>query len=279
VTARIFVVVVAVSWLWVGAVLPAGAAGLTHTPPQWQVIGRGLTFTQVKVLRHGQEVTDLAVVKIDPAYNTFRVFHGKPRSISTWQEELKAPIVFNGSFYTRNGRPCGLVISDGKPIGPVHNRRMRGMFVAEPKGMSPDLPRATILDLKTTPVNPKKLPWTQGVQSFPLLLDYKGRIRVRNSDKQAHRTVIASDRNGNILVFNTSNRFFTLYQFAKFLKDSQFDIDSALNLDGGTEAQLLIVTKDFKYYSPPSWENSLGNLIDEPKFWLPTVVGVFPRQK
>jgi uncharacterized protein YigE (DUF2233 family) len=278
VTAKVFALVV-VGWLWVGAMLPAGAAALTHTAPKWQEIGRGLTFTQVQVLRDGEEVADLAVVKIDPASNAFRVFHGEPQAITAWQEELKAPIVFNGSYYRRDGKPCGLVISDGKVIGPIHNRQMRGMFVAEPKGMSPDLPRATILDLLTTPVDPKKLPWKEGVQSFPLLLDYKGRIRIKDSEKRAHRTVIAADRNGNILVFNTSNRYFTLHQFAEFLKGSQFNIDSALNLDGGTEAQLYIKTKKFEYFSPPSWENSLGNLIGEQRFWLPTVVGVFPRQE
>lgn len=276
--ARVFALVV-IGWLWVGLALPAGAAGFTHTPPQWRKIGRGLTFTQVQVLKDGTEVTDLSVVKIDPAYNAFRVFHGKPQAITDWQAELKAPIVFNGSYYKRDGKPCGLVISNGTAIGPAHNRRMRGMFVAEPKGMSPDLPRATILDLRTTPVDPKKLPWAQGVQSFPLLLDYKGRIRVKDSSKHSNRTVIAADRNGNILVFNTSNRFFTLYQFAKFLKASQFNIDSALNLDGGAESQLYIKTKNFEFFSPPSWENSIANLIDEQRLWLPTVVGVFPRQE
>jgi uncharacterized protein YigE (DUF2233 family) len=277
VTARVFALVV-IGWLWFGIVVSAGAATLTHTPPQWQTIGRGLAFTQVEVLKDDVAVEELSVVKIDPASNAFRVFHGAPQAITVWQEQLQAPIVFNGSYYRRDGKPCGLIIADGKPIGPTGNRQMRGMFVAEPKGMSPDLPRATILDLLTTAVDPKKLPWTQGVQSFPLLLDYKGKIRVRDSEKRSHRTVIATDRNGNILVFNTSNRFFTLYGMAEFLKASKFDIDSALNLDGGTEAQLYINTKEFKFYSPPSWENSIGNIIDQQKFWLPTVVGVFPRQ-
>jgi uncharacterized protein YigE (DUF2233 family) len=264
-------------WLCLGYAPLAVAGNLTHTPPQWQAIGRGLNFTQVDVLRDDEVVTTLAVVKIDPATNAFRVFHQDPQSITAWQQELGAPIVFNGSYYDSKGKPIGLIISDGTPIGPAGNRQMRGMFVAEPKGMSPDLPRATILDLQATAISPRKLPWTQGIQSFPLLLDYKGHIRVRNSDKRAHRTVIAADRSGNILVFNSSNRFFTLYEFAHFLKESKFDIDSALNLDGGTEAQLFIKTKDFEFFSPPSWENSLGNLIDEQKFWLPTVVGVFPR--
>jgi uncharacterized protein YigE (DUF2233 family) len=277
VTARVFVLV-ALSWLCLGTPLSAATGKLSHTPPNWQVVGRGITFTQVEVRQDGQMVDSLAVVKVDPAFNAFKVFHGKPRAITAWQEKIQAPVVFNASYYRQGGQPCGLIIAQGQAIGPVHNRQMRGMFVAEPKGMSPDLPRATILDLQTTPVNPKTLPWSEGVQSFPLLLDYKGRIRVRKSEKKSHRTVIAMDRNGNILVFNTANRFFTLYELAEFLKRSSFNIDSALNLDGGTEAQLYIKTKDLEFFSPPSWENSIGNFIDEEKFWLPMVIGMFPTQ-
>ena len=273
--------IILICWVCLLAPLSAGAAGLSHTAPQWQTLGRGLSFAQVDVLREGEVtevVASLAVVKIDPATNAFRVFHQAPQSITQWQQQLKAPIVFNASFYGPNNQPVGLIMADGQAIGPANNRQMRGMFVAEPKGISPDLPRATILDLLATPVNPQNLPWTQGVQSFPLLLDYKGNIRVRDSEKRSNRTVIATDRVGNILVFNTSNRFFTLRELAQFLKNSKFGIDSALNLDGGTEAQLLIKTKDLEFFSPPSWENSLGSIFDQKIYWLPTVVGVFPRQ-
>ncbi len=276
-----FYSVILICWVCLTAPVAVGAAGLTHTAPRWQTLGRGLSFTQVEVIREGEVnevMATLSVVKIDPASNAFRVFHHAPQSISLWQQELKAPIVFNASYYGPDNQPVGLIIADGRAIGSSRNRQMRGMFVAEPKGISPDLPRATILDLLATPINPKNLPWTQGVQSFPLLLDYKGNIRVRDSEKTANRCVIATDRVGNILIFNTSNRYFTLRELAQFLKASKFDIDSALNLDGGTEAQLLIKTKDFEFFSPPSWEHSIGNLIDQSQYWLPTVVGVFPRQ-
>jgi uncharacterized protein YigE (DUF2233 family) len=277
VIARIFGLLV---WCGLCLALPlsAGTKEWTHTPPQWQRISQGLIFTEVKVSRNGEEVETLAVVKVDPAANTFRIFHHKPQNITAWQGEIKAPVVFNASYYSPDGKPVGLVLSDGNLIGPLQNRQMRGMFVAEPKGMSPDLPRATILDLVFGKVDPKKLPWTQGVQSFPLLLDYKGRIRVTSSEKRACRTVICADRNGNILIFNTGNEYFTLYDLAHFLKASAFEIDSALNLDGGSEAQLYIKTKDFEYFSPPSWKNRLVNLLDQERFLLPTVIGVFPRQ-
>ncbi|MDP3181850.1 MAG: phosphodiester glycosidase family protein [Desulfobaccales bacterium] len=266
-----------ICWAWLAMPWAAGAEEWGHTDIKWQILGRGLSFTKVEVFREEEAVETLAVVKIDPAANAFRVFHHRPQSITAWQQELKALVVFNGSYYCRDGTPCGLIITDGKPVGPWRNARMRGMFVAEPKGMSPDLPRATILDLTLTTITPQKLPWTQGVQSFPLLLDANERIRVRRSDKTAHRSVIATDRHGNILVFNTNSGYFTLYDLAQFLKESAFEVDTALNLDGGSEAQLYIKTKDFEYFSPTSWGTQLGTLLDQKQFELPTVVAVFPR--
>jgi len=266
-----------VCWICLGAPLVAGE--WSHSPPEWRSLGRGLSFAEIQVFREEEPVETLAVVKADPANNAFRVLHHQPQSITDWQKELGAPVVFNASYYCRNAQPCGLILSNGKPFGPRRNSQMRGMFVAEPKGLSPDLPRATILDLTITPISLKTLPWTQGVQSYPLLLDHKGHIRVRNSNKSAQRTVIAIDRNGNILILNTSEAYFTLYDFALFLKASALEIDSALNLDGGTEAQLYIKTGDFETFSPSSWGSRLGNLLDQPRFWLPTVVAVFPRQE
>lgn len=259
--------------------LSAGNNEWTHTPPQWRNLSQGLIFAEVKVFHQEQEVETLAVVKVDPAFNSFRVFHREPKSITAWQEELKAPVVFNASYYSPGHKPVGLVVSDGKLLGPLQNSRMRGMFVAEPKGMSPDLPRATILDLVYGRIDPKNLPWTQGVQSFPLLLDYKGRIRVKGTDKKSFRTVVCADRNGNILIFNTGGDYFSLFDFARFLKVSAFEIDSALNLDGGREAQLYIKSKDFEYFSPPSWKNRLVTILDQEQLLLPTVIGVFPRQE
>ncbi|MBI4642833.1 MAG: phosphodiester glycosidase family protein [Deltaproteobacteria bacterium] len=258
--------------------MPLLAGEWSHSSPQWRALGRGLSFAEIQVFRQNEPVDTLAVVKVDPASNAFRVQHHKPQSITAWQKELGAPVVFNASYYSKDNQPCGLILSNGNPMGPRRNTQMRGMFVAEPKGLSPDIPRATILDLTITPISVKTLPWTQGVQSYPLLLDYKGRIRVWNSPKTAQRTVIAIDRHSYIMIFNTNEAYFTLYDFAHFLKASTLEIDSALNLDGGTEAQLYIKTQDFEKISPSSWESRLGNLLDQHKFWLPTVVGVFPRQ-
>ena len=48
--------------------------------------------------------------------------------------------MFNGSYFTSQGQPCGALLIDGIACGPLKNSAMRGMFVAEPRGVSPDLP-------------------------------------------------------------------------------------------------------------------------------------------
>jgi uncharacterized protein YigE (DUF2233 family) len=267
-----------ICWVWLGTpFLQAGE--WSHSPLEWRDLGRGLGLAEIKVFRDGEQVETLAVLKVDPAANAFKVSHQAPKSITDWQKELGAPVVFNASYFCLDAQPCGLIFSNGKALGPWSNSRMRGMFVAEPKGLSPDLPRATILDLTVSPISAKAFPWTQGVQSFPLLLDTKGRVRVLSSEKSAQRTVIATDRQGNILVINSSEAYFTLYDLALFLKASALEIDTALNLDGGKEAQLYIKTKDFERFFPSSFESRLGNFLAQGQFWLPTVVAVFPRQE
>jgi uncharacterized protein YigE (DUF2233 family) len=274
VLSRILIVLL---FLFVGTA--AGAQELGCLDHNWRTIGKGLSFTSLDVLEKKEIVECLEVVRIDPNLNSFRLFHGSPRRISAWQETANAAVMFNGSYFTSQGQPCGLVLIDEKTYGPLRNAAMRGMFVAEPRGVSPDLPRATILDLMAAPVDIKKLPWTQGLMSFPLLLDSRGRIRVKNSELQAQRTIICTDRKGNILVGHTAGDYFTLYDLAKFLKSSSLDIDMALNLDGGSKAQLLINTPDFNFASPSFLEQSARELFDSEASVLPTVIGVFPRQE
>jgi len=276
---RLIAILILMGWSLITGFLPARAQGWSHGPLEWQELGKGLYFAQVTVFDDHRGVGFISVVRIDPNYNAFRIFHGNPQTIIAWQEYSGALVLFNASYFRPNDEPCGLIIADGELWGPYNNYAMRGMFVSEPKGISPDLPRATILDLTVTRIQPKNLPWTQGVQSFPLLLDSQGRIRVKKTSLIAPRTVICTDRKGNILVINSPDKYFTLYELARFLKTSEFDIDTALNLDGGSMAQLFIKTSEFSFSSPSFLERQARELIDPRLVLLPTVIGVFPRPK
>lgn len=123
---------VAVNLVWLS---PAWA-----TEPErinWQQIGRGLGLAQLEVHHGGRVAATVTAVRIDPNFNAFRLFHGLPRTITDWQQETGALIMVNGGYFTSAGAPVGLVISDGVFFGPSRNPAMKGMFVAEPKGVSP----------------------------------------------------------------------------------------------------------------------------------------------
>lgn len=255
---------------------PATSIGAAENQPwAWQEFGRGLSYTQIEF---GKESDKLLILKIDPNLNAFRIWHGSPKSIHDWQEKTGASIVFNGGYYTATGKPSGLIVSDGKIFGPRHNPDMKGMFVAEPKGISPDLPRAAILDLATAKLDLHNFPWSQGLMSYPLLLDSRGIIRVKKLNRRAPRTIVATDRQGNILIVHAPNSHFSLFDLARFLKNSDLNIEMALNLDGGSQAQVLVNTKSLRLISPSWLESGDQEYIVDKSLLLPTVVGVFPRQ-
>ncbi|MFH1147319.1 MAG: phosphodiester glycosidase family protein [Pseudomonadota bacterium] len=231
-------------------------------------------------VHEGKTVVDtLVLVKIDPSRNRIRIIHDKNiKTIEEWQKVTGASVIFNGSYFRENFEPCALVLSDGQSKGPKYNRYMKGMFVAEPKRA--DLPRAAILDLTRMTYIPKNSAWEQGLQSFPVLLDPQGHIRVDSSDLKASRTAICTTRDDCILVVHTEEAYFTLHALAAFLKKLQLNIETALNLDGGIAAELCVKTGNLAYshYGYQISNYTSGNFgLKGIQSRIPMVVGVFPR--
>jgi hypothetical protein len=270
----------------------ADYTGVTHSDPLWKPAGKGLQFCRVDVMRGAESVDVVAALRIEPAKNKIRVFHSfdyektVARTIEEWQAETSAIAMINGAQYMSDPfyMPCALVICDGQSKGPKSNKQVRGMLVAEPKAS--DLPRADLLDFEYDRFDYQTTPYTQGVQHWPILLDRNGKIKVNKTDWQANRSVVARDINGNILLFTTEGGFFTLYNFGMFLKDSNarkdggFRVHTAMNLDGGYEADMIVKTDSISYLTYGSFETH-GAGADASLFgWktrLPGVIGVFPR--
>ena len=254
--------------------------GLTHSLIEWRELRKGLYFTQVDLLR-GTNIEDIVgVLKIDPENYSFRVFFDPTgKNIDDWQDETKAPIIFNSSYFEPDYSPTGLIIAKDKKIGPSSKKKMAGMFLANSK--NPYIPNADVIDLEETDVNLQRLEYSDGVQSFPLLVDFNGKIKVNPSEYRADRTVIANDKNGDILLFSTEGRGVTLYDMALFLRDSSFSIKRALNLDGGLATALKINIGGVSYsnYGGDEIHPKYGD-ISRPglKLKLPAVIGVFQRE-
>ena len=260
----------------------------THSPIQWEEIRKGLDFNRFIVYRKGQPIDSIAVVKINPEYNDFRMFHDKSRmNVERWQKTICADVVFNSSYYEPDLEPTGVAIIDGKVKGNLHNKKMAGAFLANPTKKT--FPRAKIMDLRKERIDYRKGEWLTGVESFPMLLDTeknpceykdkKGNVLSARTKWHANRTVICDDHDDNVIVLTTEGGYFSLYDMGLFLRDSQLNVKHGLNLDGGYESQLAIKTKTFDYVTYGQWETQGEKDISIPliRIPIPAVLGVFPR--
>ena len=277
-----------------------------HDPIEWESTSKGLDFSRTEIYRAGELVDIIATVKINPEKNKIKVFNGfnsegsVVENIEKWQKMTKATAMINSAQYQGDKyyyNPCALVLGNSvslnskggidyklKKIGPMKNKAVRGMLVSEPKINS--VPKLDLLDFKYDSFDLNKTPYTQGVQHWPILLDREENIRVNSTLWQANRTVVAKTKEDEILFMTTEGGYFTLHNFGRFLKDSNkredkgFNVHTAMNMDGGYEANMIVKSPSLEYltygefetYGPGKDATSFGLKIN-----LPGVIGVFPR--
>jgi phosphodiester glycosidase len=258
---------------------------ITFDKPDWQLAAKGFEFARQNIQRNGQTIETVALLRIDPAHNQIRVFSayeplGKTtaRTIEEWQKFTGAAGMVNSAQYMADPyyMPCAPVICDGRPKGPKSNPSVRGMFVAEP--LKSGLPRADLLDFDFD--HYVEGTYSQGVQHWPILVDRAKNIKVKKSGWQANRTVVAKDTQGKIVFLTTEGNYFTLYNLALFLKeDNPLNIHTAMNLDGGSEASMIVKTKKLSYvrYGPYDETQKDAFPLFSFKRKIPGVIGVFPR--
>ncbi|MBA4394565.1 MAG: hypothetical protein C0407_13520 [Desulfobacca sp.] len=267
------------SFLFFSSAPLKGEEKATSPGIRWQTLSSGLLFYRWEVRSPNSPVNIITILRIDPDLWSFKVFFNRdPKTIKEWQQKTGAGVICNGGFYQENFEPVGRILSNGISLGPFKNRHMKGMFLSEPKKGFENLAKATLIDLKNTKSEEQISSYDQGIQSFPILLDPQGQVRVNPSSFQATRTVIAQDGKGFIYILVSEKPNFTLYTLGHYLKTLPFGFRFILNLDGGARTQLLVQIKEFKYLFTGLEEKSETTrlLFPEP-LKLPSVIGIFPR--
>jgi phosphodiester glycosidase len=262
-----FVAVVAAVWV---------VARASHIP-RWRAVAHGLEFTMLRgepFCRHGSAA--IAVLRVDPARVRVRVLHfsphpaDEPPTIVEWQRQTGALAVFNAGQFYPDWSYMGLLVTGGAAVSSTPHPGFRAALVAAP---GPGHPNARVLDLDAEPLPRDSLPWSEVAQSF-MLFDRRGTVRVRHSDLVANRTAVAEDRAGHLLVF-TSEGGYTLFDFARLLRDSPLSLTHAMAMDGGYEAEMLVKSPAVRYASFGRWERD-DQGVDTPGALtpLPTVVAL-----
>jgi uncharacterized protein YigE (DUF2233 family) len=245
----------------------------------WKNLSPGLSFIRWPVQSSNGQENHLAILRIDPERWSFKVFFNKePKSAEEWQQSTGAVVVCNGGYFQENFLPAGRILANGGSVGPFRNKAMKAMFLAEPKKGLNQLPKATIIDLKDPDSDEKISFYEQGIQSFPILLDPRGQVRVNPSNFQDSRTGIAQDQSGMIYLLASEKAYFTLFDLGNYLKALPLNLRFALNLDGGSKTQLLIRTGTYNFHlSGRSESSQAARFFISETVKLPSVIGLFPR--
>jgi hypothetical protein len=206
-----------------------------------------------------------------------------PAPIGDYAQRLDAPILFNAGQFDANLRYLGWLKGRGQWLSESRKAGWQGLLVTGPTADPASGPRpyGQILDLETLAAQDAQGQadaYANVVQSM-MLLDDAAQVRVRRSERAACRTVVAQDVQGRLLVM-ASEGAVTLYDLAQWLGQSNLQISRAMNLDGGVESQLAVVTPELNLmlYGQYGTESQLfGPRAGGANAPLPMVVAAFPR--
>jgi uncharacterized protein YigE (DUF2233 family) len=220
----------------------------------------GIALRQQRVFQPDGSEARISIVRLDPASVRFRVGYApdQPQSLATWAAEAGALAAINGGFFGENYETTALVISGGTIIGTSY-QGFGGMFAVDAAE------HVSLRYLADQPYDPGEH-LIEAVQGWPMLVKSGGVIAYTTIEgsEPARRSVIARDRHGHVLLIACSTSSFTLPGLATWLLESDLEIDTALNLDGGSSTSLYLESgSQYEYI------RSFGS--------LPLVVLVLPR--
>jgi hypothetical protein len=206
------------------------------SPEGWQEVRSGVQLREMyrdAAAKSGR----VLVVRIEPAQVDFHVQYqpDRPLRVTDWYSNSRSLIVMNSSFFDGANRAVGQIVTDGVGGGQAHER-MQGAFYLTAVG-------ATVWPLQGW-IKPAGMQVLEAVESFPMLLLPGGLLNpdVAEDARVARRTVVAVDRSGRVVFVVTPGSTFTLYGLAVWLANSDLDLDTALNFDGGSSSGLAVWT-------------------------------------
>ncbi len=261
----------------------AGSAPAAPSSIGWERLTEGLAVAVWNPSPACQDVPPLVALEIDPARYRFSVHHYRnepvpdPPDIHEWQARTGHDLVFNAGLFRENFAYLGLLYGNGQSLGSKRHGSWLGLFVAEPTGAGGLA--AGILDLTADAFDEQRPPYREAAQSL-MLLDRAGKIRVKQTGKQAQQTIVAEQANGHILVLKTT-AVTSLHALGQCLRDAYPGIRQAMAMDGGSSSDLSInpvLLRGVGQTAGPHPWMSLLNAGMTGHIGLPAVIGISPRR-
>jgi len=216
-----------------GVSQPQATATTANEASPWEMLVPGLDR---RLLQPPQAAfASFIALRIDPTQFRFRVHYrpAEPLFLSDWSALLPdALVIVNGNFFDPANNALGLVVSDGARFGSPYVG-MGGLLEVKQDSVRV---RSTIDE----PVHVDEV-FDQVIQGFPVLISgRRAAYTTAQSDRPSRRTVVAQDGSGRILIIaSTTLVGLTLVDLSSWLAQTDLDLVTAINLDGGGSTLLL----------------------------------------
>ncbi|MEP6958303.1 MAG: hypothetical protein ABI980_06200 [Nitrospirota bacterium] len=247
-------------------------------------LGEGLSISVWNPPSQCPDVAPLVAVEIDPDRYRFTVHYyqqdglSDPLDIRQWQERTGHDLVFNAGLFRENYAYLGLLYGNGRSLGSKRHAIWLGLFVAEPA--EDRTRRAGVLDLIFDTFDERQPPYREVAQSL-MLLDRTGKVRVRQTGKRAHQTLVAEQGNGHLLVLKTTEAV-SLHALGECLRNAFPALRQVMAMDGGSSSDVAVspslrqaTSKTAGFHTwIPLLEGSTTTHVG-----LPAVIGISPRRE
>ena len=247
-------------------------------------LGDGLSISVWNPHTQCPDIAPLVAVDIDPDRYRFTVHYyqqegfSDPLDIHQWQEQTGHDFVFNAGLFRENYAYLGLLYGNGRSLGSKRHPTWLGLFVAEP--VEDRSRRARVLDLTFDTFDERQPPYREVAQSL-MLLDRTGKVRVRQTGKRAHQTLVAEQGNGHLLILKTTE-VVSLHALGECLRDAFPSLRQVMAMDGGSSSDVavspLLRQATSKMAGVHTWMPLLEGSITT-HVGLPAVIGVSPRRE
>ena len=247
-------------------------------------LGDGLSISVWDLHTQCPDIAPLVAVEIDPDRYRFTVHYyqedgfSNPLDIRQWQERTGHDVVFNAGLFRENYAYLGLLYGNGRSLGSKRHATWLGLFVAEPS--EDQSRRARILDLNFDRFDEQRLPYREVAQSL-MLLDRTGKVRVRQTGKRAHQTLVAEESNGSLLVLKTT-QVVSLHAIGECLRDTHPSLRQVMAMDGGSSSDIAVSPTLRLATSRIAGSHDWIPMLEDgmtTHIGLPAVIGVSPRRK
>jgi hypothetical protein len=122
-------------------------------------------------------------------------------------------------------------------------------------------------------------PYREVAQSL-MLLDRTGKVRVRQTGKRAHQTLIAEQVNGHLLVLKTTEMV-SLHALGECLRDAFSSLRQVMAMDGGSSSDVAVSPSLRQATSKMAGFHTWIPLLEgstTTHVGLPAVIGISPRR-